>query len=114
MDTKALLEELLALPDRIRAAESVLNEAAEAVENEKAAVEQTKARLLLSGQIDGKNAETREAQIRTHPEYQAADDALADAEAKLAEARTEYNYLVNRFKAVQTALRYLSREEVAA
>jgi len=92
------IERLLKMPAEIADAEDRVVQCVAELTTAKEALEDAEARLLLSGEIDGKNAEARRAQLRerTTAEREAvrkAEQALAQAKAELAKAQVRLRAL---------------------
>lgn len=116
MNKHQIIDRLVTLPDLIAQAEVYVIESAEDLQVAKDSLAKMEGDLLLGNisgvLIDGKNAEQRQAQIREHTQDERKD--LFEAETALAEARTEYNRLLNELKALQSVARLLGgNEEVA-
>lgn len=108
MTKQDVIGRLADLPERIQQAEYALLEAGETVQSARQTLTDKEGELLTSGQIDGKNAETRNAQIRqltaTQRQY------VADAEKQQQEARILLNRALNEFSAARAIARILGTE----
>lgn len=97
MDRQAIIDRLIDLPAEIEAAEKDLFDAQLAVTKARDLLAGKENQLLLDGAIDGKNAETRAAQLKELTK--AERDAIATAENQLALVKMELNLKLNQFKA---------------
>lgn len=106
MNKQELITKLSTLPGEIEAQEQVVITAYEQVQESKAILAEAEDVLQLSGVIDGKNAETRNAQMRskTTDERQ----GVQQAENGLSIARATLNRLNNEL-AVFRAIAYMLR-----
>lgn len=98
MNKQQIIERLLALPAEIAAAEESVLEANGRVVLSKEALQAKEDSLLLGNVIDGKNAETRAAQVRSYTQHEReklADDELLlkNSSAKLHRLRDELRAL---------------------
>lgn len=93
----ACIDVLQLLPGKIKDAENVLVEASFELQEAKEVLADKEAELLLTGKIDGKNAEIRSAQMRglTGVEH----DSVVLCENKVSRAKAKLNAAVNEFKA---------------
>ena len=108
MDKATIIQRLMELPNEIEAAENEVIEMYEKVSRAKDDLAGKESVLLLSGKIDGKNAEIRSAQMR---ELNAAErQAVDDAENALSGARAYLTKLQNTFRALQAIAQLLGRE----
>ena len=93
MDKQEIINQLLELPRRIHQTELLLNQVYYEVQVKKDYLTAKEDQLVLSGVIDGKNAETRQAQLRslTVEERQ----AVQQAENQINKVKAELNRLLN-------------------
>jgi|SRR5690606_22857272 len=93
MDKQEIINQLLELPRRIHQTELLLNQVYYEVQVKKDNLTAKEDQLVLSGVIDGKNAETRQAQLRslTVEERQ----AVQQAENQINKVKAELNRLLN-------------------
>lgn len=101
-----IINKLASLPDLIEEQEKVVIAAYQQVQESKSILTEAEDVLFLSGQIDGKNAETRNAQMRenTASEREAAqiiEKALAIEQVKL----NRFNNELAAYKAIAGMLR---------
>lgn len=89
--------------ENLAAARAALFVAAEVTIMDKFTLEALRAELTASGKIDGKNAETREAQVREFLSDQYL--SLASAEAAEREARRDFDMASMEADAVRTLVR---------
>ena len=108
MDKTTIIQRLLELPNEIEAAENEVIEMCEKVSKAKDDLTGKESVLLLSGKIDGKNAEIRSAQLRELALQER--QAVNDAENALSGARAYLTKLQNTFRALQTITQLLGRE----
>ncbi len=108
MDKKTIIQRLIGLPGEIEAAETAVIKMSQNLMEAKDALAERESFLLLSGKIDGKNAEIRSAQLRelTSAERQ----FVVDAENALAGVKAFLNKLRNTFEALQSIAQMLGRE----
>lgn len=103
MDKQSIAMRVLALPEEIEAAEKVLINAEMSLRAAKANLQHKEDGLLLGVfdgiVIDGKNAETRNAQIRSHTEPER--EAVINCEMELTRVRYRVERLQNEFRALQ-------------
>lgn len=93
MDRNAIIARLLELPGEIKDAEDEVIEAVDILQGQKSKLTEKQDTLLLSGSIDGKNAETRNAQLRektTDEQF-----SIRQAENDLSVAKAHLNHLLN-------------------
>ena len=88
-----LIDKLASLPEQIELAEKEVIKSVQAIQGAKERLTFVEDQLLVSGAIDGKNAETRAAQLRAHTLQQRAD--IQDAENKASGTRVALNRLNN-------------------
>ena len=88
-----LIEKLSTLPELIEAQEQVVIAAYGQAQESKAILTEAEDVLILIGQIDGKNAETRSAQLRAKTASER--EAIQKAENELSVARAHLNRLNN-------------------
>lgn len=93
MDRKQIIARLCELPDLIEAQEQVVINAYGQVQECKSILTEAEDVLLLSGAIDGKNAETRAAQLRAKTVNER--EGLQKAENLLSAERAKLNRLNN-------------------
>lgn len=93
MDKQEIINQLLELPRKIHQTELLLNQVYYEVQVKKDNLTAKEDQVLLSGVIDGKNAETRQAQLRslTVEERQ----AVQQAENQINKVKAELNRLLN-------------------
>ncbi len=103
-----VIKRLRELPGEIQAQENALLEAVQYQEAYAESLSNTEAGLLLSGIIDGKNAEIRAAQMKDKTAEERAK--VKEAENLVANARIGLNALLNELKALQAIARLLDRE----
>jgi len=108
MDKQGIIQRLMELPGEIEQAENDLIEAQAEVQNAKDDLTNLEGELLLSGAIDGKNAEQRAVQMRQLTIIERQN--LAEAEQSLAGSRAHLNKLQNTFKALRSVVRLISGE----
>ncbi|MFD0868802.1 hypothetical protein [Paenibacillus residui] len=103
MDKQSIAMRVLALPEEIEAAEKELINAEMSLRAAKANLQHKEDGLLLGVfdgiVIDGKNAETRNAQIRSHTESER--EAVMNCEMELTRVRYRVERLHNEFRALQ-------------
>lgn len=92
-----LIEKLFTLPELIEAQEQTVIAAYNQVQESKSILTEAEDVLILSGQIDGKNAETRSAQLRAKTAKER--EAVQKAENNLSVARAHLNRLTNELAA---------------
>ncbi len=111
MERELVIQRLEQLPMEIERAEKNLIDAVMAQTAAVDALKEKESSLQLSGLIDGKNAEIRQAQLaeKTKPER----DAVKTAEAEVSEAKMVYNYKLNEFKAARAIAGLLQESGVA-
>lgn len=108
MEKSTVIERLNALPGLIHEQEKALIAAMETQAEFENKLKAKEAELLLSGAIDGKNAEIRAAQMA---EKTAAEKAgVKQAEKMVADMRVKLNAFNNEFKALQSIARLLVSE----
>jgi hypothetical protein len=103
-----LIERLLLLPQVIATAEREVLEAERAVRRAEWALQAAEDEALLEGRIDGKNAETRAAQLRCHtaiPRYN-----VENAAAELAEKKITLGLLRNQMASLKSIARVMAAE----
>jgi len=88
-----LIDKLASLPEQIELAEKEVIKSVQAIQGAKERLTFVEDQLLVSGAIDGKNAEIRAAQLRAHTLQQRAD--IQDAENKASGTRVALNRLNN-------------------
>ena len=103
-----IVQELIDIPEEIKKAQEHVLDKSEALERVKAALKDREAELLLNGQIDGKNAEQRAAQLRMHTK--AEREAMMALEAELNREKVHLDYSYNRLKALRAIARILGGE----
>ncbi len=103
-----VIKRLRELPGEIQAQENALLEAVQHQEAYAESLSNTEAGLLLSGAIDGKNAEIRAAQMKDKTAEERAK--VREAENLVANARIGLNALLNELKSLQAIARLLDRE----
>ena len=103
-----IVQELIDIPEEIKKAQEHVLDKSETLERVKAALKDREAELLLNGQIDGKNAEQRAAQLRMHTK--AEREAIMALEAELNREKVHLDYSYNRLKALRAVARILGGE----
>lgn len=103
-----IVQELIDIPEEIKKAQEHVLDKSETLERVKAALKDREAELLLNGQIDGKNAEQRAAQLRMHTK--AEREAIMALEAELNREKVHLDYSYNRLKALRAIARILGGE----
>ncbi len=101
-----LIEKLSSLPELIEEQEKVVIAAYQQVQESKIILTEAEDVLFLSGQIDGKNAETRTAQVRAKTVNER--EGLQKAESLLSAERAKLNRLNNElavYKAIAGMLK---------
>lgn len=93
MDKQALIDKLAALPELIEAQEQVVIAAYGQVQESKSILSEAEDVLQLSGVIDGKNAEIRQAQLRAKTAGER--EGLQKAESNLSREKAKLNLLTN-------------------
>lgn len=106
---KDVIEELRQAPERIYKAEKNLLMEIESLEIARRALEEKKNSLILSGAIDGKNAEIRNAQLDTATKTERED--VAARELFVSRSKASLDYERNRFAALKAIARLLAGEE---
>ena len=99
---------LVELPAYIFKAENDVIAAQYTLQKAKDCLADREAELLLSGEINGKNAELRQAQLRQLTESERA--AVNDAEVEMLKARANLNKLMNESKCLRSAANILAGE----
>jgi hypothetical protein len=108
MDTTQLITRLAQLPAEIAAAEAKAYDAAQAAAYHKQQLKLKEAQLLTSGQIEGKNAEERGANLLLKTQAEAAVLEEKDDTAGL--RRLEWNALQTELSCLRSIARLLTRE----
>lgn len=103
-----IVQELIDIPEEIKKAQEHVLDKSETLERVKAALKDREAELLLNGQIDGKNAEQRAAQLRMHTK--AEREAMMALEVELNREKVHLDYSYNRLKALRAIARILGGE----
>jgi hypothetical protein len=106
---ESLIERLLALPSAIAAAEAALLEAETARGHFQAHLTTVEDQLVLAGAIDGKNAETRAAQLRTGTV--ACREQLEEVQATHARRKISLHHLQTEHASLRAIARLLSGTE---
>lgn len=88
-----LINKLVSLPELIEAQEKAVSAVYQQVQDSKNVLTEAEDVLFLSGQIDGKNAETRAAQLRAKTVNER--EGLQEAENLLSAERAKLNRLNN-------------------
>ena len=101
MDRQQVIDRLLKLPQEIEETEVALLDAQVGALAAKETVADREAELLVSGVIDGKNAETRSAQVRAATEAERL--AAREAENAVSRCGIRFTALCNEFKALISA-----------
>ena len=107
-DKTALIKRLMEIPGEIRHGEAILIDLMYDLQAAKDRLTSKEAELLLSGAIDGKNAEIRNAQMRELTTTER--EAVAAAERILALQRANLTALQNEFRALRSVARLLKME----
>lgn len=102
-----LEKKLVALPELIYKQEARIIQQREAIAEAKLNLQTKEADLLTSGVIDGKNKETRDAQLLNHT--QAERDQLTEADIIQQQQLIVLNYLTNIFSSYRNIARLRSR-----
>lgn len=109
LNTNTVLDELDGTVENIAAVARFKQGHSEKVSAARQTMDEAKALLVISGAIDGKNAEIREAQLTTlisnNPEYQALQAALRTAEREANDCELE----LGRLRGRETALKVRAR-----
>jgi hypothetical protein len=106
MTKQELVQRLLELPAQIEKAEEAVLQAHARLIDAKDMLQQKEDDLLLGNTIDGKNAETRAAQVRKYTAHER--ETLADAELNLKNAASRlerYHVQLKAFRAVADLIR---------
>ena len=101
-----LINKLVSLPELIEAQEKAVSAVYQQVQESKIILTEAEDVLFLSGQIDGKNAETRTAQVRAKTVNER--EGLQKAESLLSAERAKLNRLNNElavYKAIAGMLK---------
>lgn len=108
LDKNDLIKRLMELPHEIEKGERFVIDASLDVQRAKDVLATKEAELLLGDTINGKNAESRAAQLRqaTTEERQ----AVTEAEQTLAKMRVILNRLQNEFRALQSVATLLGAD----
>ena len=106
MDRNTLIQRLLDTPGEIKHGEKVLLDCLNALQRAKDRLTEKETELILAGAIDGKNAETRTAQMRQMTATER--EAVAEEEHVLSLHRCDLNNLQNEFKALQAVARLIA------
>jgi hypothetical protein len=101
MTKQEIFKRLLELPGEIALAEDAVLEANQRVVTAKEALQQVEDGLLLNNVIDGKNAEIRAAQMRSHTVDEREN--LSEAELSLKNAAVRLGKLKDELRALQAA-----------
>lgn len=109
MTKQEIINQLLAIPEKIYDAEFKALNAHYGVQKQKDVLIAKEDELLLAGAIDGKNAETRQAQLRefTYKERK----GVSQAEEDLNFYKTELNRLLNTQSNLRAIVRLLGEGE---
>lgn len=102
------IQTLMALPAEIWNAEIEWIKAQAEVQRAKEALAIRESQLYLAGKIDGKNAETREAQL--HSETILERGKIAEAEINAMFAKANLNMTMNKLYAYKAIARILGKE----
>lgn len=108
MNKTELIQRLAELPAEIAQKETTVIETAQRVDKFKEALATREAELLTSGVIDGRNKETRDAQLQQHT-IQERQQISVGQEA-YDRARLELNQAINEFKSLRAIARLLDSE----
>jgi hypothetical protein len=103
-----LIDTLLQLPEAIRRREYDLLRREEDQERLEEELSFKERELLLTGKIDGKNADIREAQMREHTN--GFHEKLAEGRGAIQRAKLDLHYAQARFSALKAAARLLAGE----
>lgn len=109
MDKQFVIERLAKLPDEIYSVEVEMLEAAAEVGAAKDALEIDEGKLILSGEITGKNEAECKAQIRSLTLI--GRSTVDEAERAYKEACAVYNRRVNEFRSLQAIARLIGGAE---
>lgn len=99
-DRENIIRELVTAPEDIRTAQAEVLTRTEKLEKARAVLKTREGELLLTGAIDGKNAEQRAAQLWEQTREERA--RVETAEAELSRARLNLDYAYNHFKALRS------------
>ena len=102
-----ITRKLITLPHRIYKQEALIIQQKEGIAEAKLNLQKKEAELLTSGVVDGKNKETRDAQLLNLTQEER--DALAKAETILQQQIIILNYFNNLFSSYRTITRLRSR-----
>lgn len=102
-----VIEKLQNLPEQIEAAERLYDNASIELQEAKDELDEKEAALILSGKIDGKNAELRQAQMLAL--IRSERKAVRSLEKEVSRHKVDLNSLVNEFKAYRSIARLLSQ-----
>lgn len=105
MDKQVVINRLTELPGEIEERENDLLDAKEALTNAKEALIDKQNELLVTGAIDGKNAEIRFAQMRNLTTQERAQITKAEIEVGLAQVNA--NRAINQFKAYRAVAKII-------
>ncbi|QTH44923.1 hypothetical protein J4772_11280 [Cohnella sp. LGH] len=105
MDKQSIINRLLALPAEIAEAEEAVLQVNGRVVLAKESLQAKEDSLLLNNVIDGKNAETRAAQVRQYTQNER--EALADAELNLKNAVARLGKVRDEFRALRAVAELL-------
>jgi hypothetical protein len=109
MDRMLLIERLLAAPAEIALAEELLLGAEEEAADAARRLQEREDRLLLAGDIDGRNAEARAAQLRALTEHER--QTVERHEGGLRWAKRNLHLALNQFAALRAVARLLDGAE---
>ena len=110
MDKNYIMKRLMELPGEINAAEMGVIDEQKVLDTAKIALADKESALTLSGEINGKNAEQRAAQLREATKKERAAVAVAEFDVHVIKARL--NLLHHEFKAMRSIATILSGEAV--
>ena len=108
MDKTALITRLMEIPGEIRRGETVLIDLMYDLQAAKDQLASKEADLVLAGEIDGKNAEIRNAQMRKLTTTER--EAVVAADRMLALHRVDLTLLQNEFRAMRSVARLIGTE----
>jgi hypothetical protein len=109
MTRETVMEQLETLPLAVREAEMAVLRAEEARQAAENGLQAREDELLVSGEIDGKNADLRAAQMRQATAGERAQ--VEEATRQVARLKIELHYVVNQFAALRALARLLANSD---
>jgi hypothetical protein len=106
VNKQGVIDRLLLVPTEIDSFEGMVLALGALVQSAKDELEVKESELLAGTTIDGKNAETRKAQL--HQQTESERKAVRDAEDQYAKAQREVRRLYNEFSALRSVTRLLA------